>query len=204
MSSLPFPQFLKRYGITLLFASDPGVVPGAIIEKRNRGYFCAGTLAQVFKDPPPAWDTALQPANLVYGTVERSLSLAGKASLDEMGISIGGGLTKARSVNFFISGVKCRVFLNQSKITLIPRLQQLRKSDKDLWKLLNNNQIADYTYYATEVTADFDVDGGIDLKAEIASQVKVTGNANIDWKSKSKFVISNNDAIPFGFSGWMV
>lgn len=203
MSNLPFPQFLKRYGITLLFASDPSVAPGAIIEKRKRGYFCAGTLAQVFKDPPPAWDTILQPANLVYGTVERNLSLSGKASLDEFGININGGLTKARSVNFFISGVKCRVFVNQSKILLIPRLQELRRSNKDLWKLVNNNMIADYTYYATEVTADFEVEGGVNLQAEIENQISVTGNAAIDWKSKSKFVISQNDAIPFGFSGWM-
>lgn len=204
MASLPFPQFLRRYGITLLFASDPGVVPGAIIEKRGKGYFCAGTLAQIFGDPPPAWDTALQPANLVYGTVERSLSLTGKASLDELGINIDGGLSKAKSVNFFISGVKCRVFVNQSKILLIPRIQELRKKNKALWKLVNNNQIADYTYYATEVTAEFDVEGGVDLKAEIDNRITVVGNAAIDWKSKSKFVISNNDFIPFGFSGWTV
>ena len=204
MSNLPFPQFLKRYGITLLFSSDPGVVPGAIIEKRNRGYFCAGTLAQVFKDPPPAWDTVLQPANLVYGTVERSLSLAGKASIDEMGIIIAGGLSKAKSVNFYISGVKCRTFLHQSKITLIPRLQEMRKNNKALWKLVNNNIIADYTYYATEVTAEFDVEGGVNLQAEVKDQISVNGNASVDWKSDRKFVISDNDAIPFGFSGWTV
>ncbi len=204
MSSLPFPQFLKRYGITMLFASDPGVVPGAIIEKRRQGYFSAGTLEQVFKDPPPAWDTALQPANLVYGTVERSLSLSGRASLDEFGIGIQGGLSRAKTVNFYISGVKCRVFVNQSKIMLIPRLQQLRKNNKVLWKLLNNNIIADYTYYATEVTAEFVVDGNVDLQAEIQNRITVIGNAAVDWKSKSKFVISNNDAVPFGFSGWTV
>lgn len=204
MAGLPFPQFLKRYGITLLFASDPSVVPGAIIEKRKRGYFCAGKLEQIFKDPPPAWDTELQPANLVYGSVERSLSLSGKASMDEFGISVGGGLSKARSVNFLISGVKCRVFKHQSKILLIPRLQELRRSNKDLWKLINNNTIADYTYYATEVTVDFEVEGAVDLKTEIENQIVVTGDASVEWKSKSKFVISNNDQIPFGFSGWTV
>lgn len=204
MPGLPFPQFLKRYGITLLFSSDPGVKPGAIIEKRRQGYFSAGTLEQIFKDPPPAWDTALQPANLVYGSVDRSLSLNGKASLNELGISIDGGLSRARSVNFYISGVKCRVFVNQSKITLIPRLQELRRDNKPLWKLVNNNIIADYTYYATEVTAEFDVDGSVDLKAEIENRIRVGGNAAVSWQSKSKFVISNNEAVPFGFSGWMV
>jgi hypothetical protein len=204
MANLPFPQFLQRYGITLLFSSDPSVIPGAIIEKRKQGYFCVGTLAQVFKDPPPTWNTILQPANLVYGTVQRSLSLTGKASLNEFGIGINGGLSKARSVDFFISGVKCRVFENQSKITLIPRLQELRKSNKALWKLVNNNRIADYTYYATEVTADFAVEGNADLRAEIENKITLGGGASVDWKSKSKFVISQNDAIPFGFSGWTI
>ena len=204
MSNLPFPQFLQRYGITLLFASDPGIIPGAILEKRRRGYFAAGRIDQLFNDPPPAWDTQLQSANLVYGTVQRSLSLNGKASLDEFGISISSGLSSARSVDFFISGVKCRTFLNQSKISLIPRLQELRKTNKALWKLVNNKQIADYTYYATEITVEFETEGKSDLQAELRNNVVVSGNASLEWKTKSKFVISNNDAIPFGFSGWVV
>lgn len=204
MSNLPFPQFLQRYGIIMLFSSDPGVIPGAIIEKRKKGYFSAGTLEQVFKDPAPAWDTILQPANLVYGTVQRSLSLNSKASLNEFGVNISGGLANARSVDFFISGVKCRVFANQSKITLIPRLQELRKKNRSLWRLVNNNYIADYTYYATEITAEFETEGNIDLRAELENKITIEGNAGIEWKNKSKFVISNNDAIPFGFSGWMV
>lgn len=204
MANLPFPQFLNRYGITLLFASDPGVVPGAIIEKRKQGYFCAGWLNQVFDDPPEAWMTQLQPANLVYGTVQRSLSLSSKTSLNEFGISIGGGLSKARSVNFYISGVKCRTFVNQSKITLIPRLQQLRKTNKPLWKLVNNNRIADYTYYATEITVEFETEGNVNLQAEIEKKLTVSENAAVNWKSSSKFVISQNDDIPFGFSGWVV
>lgn len=204
MANLPFPQFLQRYGITMLFASDEGVIPGTILEKRKQGYFAAGRLDQVFKDPPPAWDTQLQAANLVYGTVQRSLTLGGKASLNEFGINIGGGLANARSVDFFISGVKCRVFANQSKITLIPRLQELRKTNKALWKLVNNNYIADFTYYATEVTAQFTVEGNADLRAEIEQKISISAGAEIAWKSKSKFVISNNDKIPFGFSGWIV
>ena len=204
MANLPFTQFLQRYGITLLFSSDTGVIPGSILEKRKQGYFCVGTLEQIFKDPPPAWDTVLQPANLVYGTVQRSLSLLGKTSLNEFGIGIHGGLTQARSVDFFITGVKCRIFANQSKILLIPRLQNLRKSNKALWKLVNNNRIADYTFYATEITAEFEAVGGADIKANIQNKITVDSSVSLDWKSKSKLVISNNDSIPFGFSGWMI
>lgn len=48
MANLPFTQFLQRYGITLLFSSDTGVIPGSIIEKRKQGYFSVGSLEQIF------------------------------------------------------------------------------------------------------------------------------------------------------------
>jgi hypothetical protein len=204
MASLPFPQFLQRYGITLLFAGKPSIIPGTLIERRQRGYFDVGSLEQVLNGPPADWETYLQTANFVYGNIERSLSLAGKASLDELGISINGGLGQARAVTFNITGVKCRTFVRQSKISLIPRLQELRKTNKSLWRLVNNNWIADNTYYATDVSVEFDVDGNIDLQAEIKTNLTLAPSANIDWKTKSKFVISNNDAVPFGFSGWRV
>jgi hypothetical protein len=204
MASLPFPQFLQRYGITLLFAGKPSIIPGTLIERRQRGYFDVGSLGQVLEGPSSDWETYLQSANFVYGNIERSLSMAGKASLDELGISINGGLGQVRSVTFNITGVKCRTFLKQSKILLIPRLQELRRTNRPLWKLVNNNWIADNTYYATDVSVEFDVDGNIDLQAEIQAKLSLAPNASIDWKSKSKFVIANNDAVPFGFSGWRV
>ena len=204
MANLPFTQFLQRYGITLLFSSDAGIIPGSIIEKRKQGYFSVGKLEQIFHDPPPAWDTILQPANLVYGTVQRSLSLLGKSSLHEFGLGIQGGLSKARSVDFYITGVKCRVFAHQSKILLIPRLQELRKTNKELWKLVNNKRVADYTFYATEITVEFESEGSADIKAEIQNKITIDASASVDWKSKSKLVLSNNDNIPFGFSGWTI
>ncbi len=204
MANLPFTQFLQRYGITLLFSSDAGVIPGSIIEKRQQGYFSVGNLEHIFHDPPPAWDTILQPANFVYGTVQRSLSLLGKASLNEFGLGISGGLSKARSVDFYITGVQCRAFAHQSKIMLIPRLQELRQTNKKLWKLINNNYIADYTYYATEVTVEFESEGSADIKAEIENKITIDAGASVEWKSKSKLVLSHNSNIPFGFSGWVI
>ncbi len=204
MAKLPFPQFLSRYGIKLLFTATPDVVPGTIIDKRKKGFFGIGTLKQVLGGGPAKWATKLQPGNLVYGTIERALSLKGKASLNEFGVAISGGLRRARSVTFEITGVKVRTFKTQSMITISPALHKLRKSNKQLWKMVNNNWIADYVYYASEATVKFFVNGGVNLKADIQNRLKVSGEAGVQWKSNRSFTITNNQEVPFGFSGWKV
>jgi hypothetical protein len=204
MAALPFPQFLKRYGIMLLFAATPNVVPGAVMEKRRKGYFAIGSLKDVLGDTAATWTSKLQGANLVYGTVERQLNLKGKASLNEFGVEIGGGLQRAKSVTFSISGVRARIFVSQSKLTLVPKIHRLRKTDRRMWKQINNNWIADYTYYATEATLEFNVGSGVDLKGEIENRIKLSGNAGVKWKSNRSFTLTRNDAVPFGFSGWRV
>ena len=204
MSSLPFSQFLNRYGIKLLFAAVPTIVPGAVVKKRNKGYFAVGNLRQALGGSDADWETELLPANLVYGTVDRTLSLNGKASLKEFGIDIEGGLKKANSVTFKITGVKSQVFKNQSRILLVPRIFALRTSNIVMWQQLNNNWIIDHTYYATEATVEFNVDSDVNLQGEVQNRITVSGNTTIEWKSKRSFIITQNDAVPFGFSGWRV
>ena len=91
MAALSFPQFLRRYGIKLLVTSTPDIVPGAVIERRKKGYFKYGHLQAILGGDDASWACRLQPANFVYGTIERTLSLKAKASLSEFGVSIGGG-----------------------------------------------------------------------------------------------------------------
>lgn len=205
MAALPFPQFLKRYGIMLLFAATPNIVPGAVMEKRRKGYFAIGSLKDVLGGTAASWASKLQGANLVYGTVERQFNLKGKASLKEFGLEISGGLQRAKSVTFSISGVRARTFMSQSKLALVPKIHSLRKADRRLWRqVLNNNWIADYTYYATEATVVFNVASGVDLKGEIENRINISGTAGIKWKSNRSFTITRNDAVPFGFSGWKI
>jgi hypothetical protein len=204
MASIRFPQFLRRYGITLLFVSTTDVIPGAIIEKKKKSFFPIGRLHQIFGDPAADWATELKDANFAYGTVERSLSLKGKSSLTEFGVDVSGGLRRAKKVKFGITNVICRSFETQNKLTIIPRLNTLRLTDKATWDLVNDKWIADYTYYASEVTFDFDVDAGVDLKAEIENKINLSADAGIEWTSKRSFTITKNQNVPFGFSGWRV
>lgn len=203
MAHIAFPQFLRRYGIKLLVTSTPDIVPGAIIERRKRGYFKFGHLREVLGGDDESWRVQLQPANFIYGSVERSLSLGGRARLNEFGVVIGGGLSRAKSVRFDLQNVQARVLVHRSKLSLIPQLFELRQRNRRLWnRALNDKWVADYTYYATEVRFTFETEGGIDLQGDVSDQIVVSASATVEWKTKKSFVVTNTDEVPFGFSGW--
>ena len=204
MAPIQFPQFLNRYGIKLLVTSTPDIVPGAIIERRNRGFFKCGHLKTILDGSQSSWDVKLQPANFVYGTVERTLSLTGKASLSEFGVAIGGGLARAKSVKFEIQNVKAKTFVKRDKLSLIPLLFKYRKQDRRQWnRLLNDKWVADYTYYATQVIFSFDTDTNVNIRAETSEKISISSaKGSFKWSSKGRLVVTNTDEVPFGFSGW--
>lgn len=204
MPQIPFPQFLKRYGIRLLFSSSPEVVPGVLIEKRKKGFYVVGMLNQILSGDQIRWASKIQPGNMVHGNVKRSLSLKGKSSLNEFGIEVSGGLKNAYAVDFQIVGVKQRTFKVPTQITMREELFNLRTSNKSKWKFINNKWIADYVYYADEVKVKFEVEGGINLKADIKDNIKLIGDAGINWTSNKSFTITQNQEVPFGFSGWQI
>ena len=203
MAQINFPQFLRRYGIKMLITSTPDIVPGTIIERRRKGYFKYGHLREVLGGDDKSWRYRLQPANFIYGSVERSLSLASRTRLNEFGVIIGGGLNRARSVRFDLQNVQARILTNRSKLSLIPELFAFRRDNRRAWnKTLNDKWVADYTYYATEVRFTFEAEGGVDLEADIADELVVSGSALVEWKNKKSFVVANTAEVPFGFSGW--
>lgn len=204
MAPLLFPQFLNRYGIKLFFSSVSDTKPGAIIKRQKRGFFVIGTLDDVLEGGSTRWASKLQDADFVYGRVDRTLSLKGKASLKEFGVSIDGGLNRASAVTYQITGVKARSFKTQSRIKILPELENLRLTNKAKWKLINNCWIAEYVYYATEFTVKFDAATGVKLKADVEKKIKITGEAELNWKTDRSFTITNNLEVPFGFSGWQV
>jgi len=180
------------------------IVPGAIIERRKRGFFRYGHLRAVLGGSQKSWDVKLQPANFVYGTVERKLSLSGRASLNEFGVTIGGGLARARSVRFDIQNVKARSFVKRDKLSLIPLLFKYRKQDRKQWnQLLNDKWVADYTYYATQIILSFDTDINVNIRADTRGRISVASASGLfRWNSNGHLVITNTDEVPFGFSGW--
>ena len=204
MAPIRFPQFLKRYGIKALVVGTPDIVPGSIIERRNRGFFKYGHLKNILGGSQQSWDVVLQPANLVYGTVERTLSLSGRASLNEFGVTIGGGLGRVNSVEFEIKEVKARTFVHRDKLSLIQEIFDYRRKNRRKWnRLLNDKWVADYTYYATKIVFSFETDTGVDIRADTGGKISVAStNGSFRWGSKGRLVVTNTEDVPFGFSGW--
>jgi len=210
LAALKFPQFLRRYALQLLAVSNTDVAPGEVVDKGRKGFLPQGHLQEILGGRSSGfWDTEMNLANLVYGSVERTFGLDGSASLSEMGIHIGGGLKAARSVTFTITGVHARTFLNgpghASMFSLTPLVHALKK-DRTKWKMVNGKWIVTETYYATEASVSFAAPGGVDLKASVEKEggVHVSGSAAVQWTSKKSFTITQNDAVPFGFRGWKV
>jgi hypothetical protein len=211
MPALEFPQFLRRYALQLLAVANTDVMPGEVVDNGRRGFLPQGHLQEILGERTKGfWDTEMNLANLVYGSVERTISLDGTASLNEMGVQIGGGLKAARSVSFSITGVHARTFLNgtghASMFTLMPLVHALKKGDRRNWKMVNGKWIVTETYYATEATVSFATSGSVDVKAQVeeAGGVHVGGSAAVQWTSKKSFTITQNDGVPFGFRGWKV
>lgn len=204
MSKLPFKQFLRRFGITLFFDADDSIVPGTVIEKVKKGYHAKGHLKSLINLPDTRWEHELRNANMVYGTVERTLSLSGKSKLNEFGVNISGGLGKATSVSFHITGVKARIFKDLDEFTLIPLTDRLRKNHPDKWALLNGHTVATKLYHATEVKYHFKCQGNVNLEAAISNKLHVAAGTKITWDTKKFFTITKNESVPFGFYGWKV
>jgi hypothetical protein len=203
-------QFLQKYNLTFLPVATPDVVPGAVLTKR-KGYMYWGHLDQILQgEPKRFWSVEMEPANIIEGTVERTLSLKGKSSLGQMGVQVDGGLKRAKSVKFSISAVRVRTFRNgrgyASMLSLIPKIQRLKKRNRAAWKTINNKRVVLEVYYASEATVSFATSGEVNLKAEIAKAggVTVEGDGVVKWTGKKSFKIARNDKVPFAFRGWII
>jgi hypothetical protein len=205
---LQFPEFIRRFQLLLLGVTNSDIVPGAVLDKAKRGYLFQGHARQLVAQPDSFWSTEQNQADIIQGSVDRELTLGGKASLDEMGVKIEGGLKRARSATFSITGVSARTFADDAatKFSLMPLILALRKTDKAKWKMVNGKWIVFETYYATEATMTFVTAGNVDLKADVeeAGGVSVQGGGNVTWKGKKSFSITGNRRVPFAFRGWQV
>jgi hypothetical protein len=206
-----FPQFLRRYNLNLLPVATSDYTPGSVLAKKRKGYLHQGHLRQLLRGKPGRfWETEINPANVVYGEVERTLSLRGRSSLDQMGILIEGGLGRARSVSFTISAVHARTFRSgvdqASLFTISPLIQRLKKRDRASWKLLDDKWAVLESYYATEASVSFRTEGNVDLKAEIekVGGVTVHGGGGLKWTGRRSFRITENRTVPFAFRGWLM
>lgn len=204
MANNPFKAFLGNYGIRLLSTPNDNYQPGLVLEKKRKAFTSFGHLENVLDLPKRSWETQLRESNLINETVNRTLSLKASASLKEFGVEISGGLQKVTSVDFSIEQVTARDFVNMDNFTLMPKILELKKKDKAKWKLLRGKWYAYHLFYASHVVFTFQTDAAIDVKALIKNKISIQPEASIRWSSNKRFVISKNNRVPFGFTGWKI
>ena len=196
---IAFRQFLNKYGILLLPVSIKSMEPGAILRKEKRGYYPFTSMREVLADSSSKWNVHLEDANIVQEKVSRTLSLKGKYSLKTMGVDIGGGLSKAKSATYTISGVKAKILKNASTMYVEQQLDHIKSNDRRTWKRIKGKAFVELTFYATEFTIDFDVDANANIKADVGQKITHGAGADIKWTTKTRIKVTSNDAIPFGF-----
>ena len=204
MAALDFPQFLKRYNIKLLYVSDQQVVPMALVCKKRQGYDYQGHLRNYLAGPPTKWAYEPGPASIVYGTIEKETSAKGKASITEFGFQISGGLSRASSISYTLNDVRVMFPLNTDPLQLVGDINELRKSNKPAWRALNNLWVVQKTFYVSDLKVTMNVEGNANADVDFRNEVEIVGEGEVTWKNKKEFTVTNNIAVPFGFSGFKI
>jgi len=202
MANLEFRKFQRRNKIRLFRIATPDKKPGAIVEKKGMTYTVVQTLKNLLGGASETWQTRLDPATIVTETVEKKYSLQGKTKFSKFGIDIGGGLDRAKNVKYTISDVRQRRFTSKEWHDIAADLESLHKSKPKRLKMLLDDFVIVFVYYAAEFKIEFDVD----VKADIKGQIAMKGSTKFKWASGSNRVlrVSNNKSVPFGFRGWKI
>ena len=195
---IAFRQFLRKYGITLLPVSVETTKPADILKKEKRGHFPYTHLGKVIEKPASTWKDVWVGASITQESVSRTLSLNGKYSLKSMGVNINGGLAKAKSATYTISGIKAKKLETTDTMEVENFLTDIKSKKPAIWKKIRGKSFVEMTFYATEFTISFDVEGNVDLSAEVAGKLTHDAGASVKWTSKTVLKIAKNNNIPFG------
>lgn len=186
----------------MLGSSDSTVQPGSLIEKRGRGHFAVDHVAEFPGTRITEWKTVLKRGNILQENVYRSLSLAGRFSLKELGLAIAGGLSEVRWVNFDIQDVRVRIVQSHGKLALQSEFERLEDANAKLWRKLKQWWLADKTYYAAKFTAVLETKGKVDLRAKLEGRISLAGGGTVAWAGRNTLEVKQPSEVPFAFSGW--
>ncbi|OGN93485.1 MAG: hypothetical protein A2Z75_00665 [Chloroflexi bacterium RBG_13_50_10] len=206
---VPVLQFLSKYGLIQLGASHELIVPGAVVTPKVAKRIAY--LKDLLEGTNDEWPTELIEAKIPDEVVWEN-DLKGKVSLRIPGIiTIGGGLKNATKGTFSVSEVHTRVFDKRrhdlQELNLCVKADKWRKEPgaKPLYKHVRHKLVVQSTWYASELTLDLKAPGGVDLSAEVpVHQIKVAGEGQSEWTSKTTLKIKGNDKVPFAIQAWEI
>jgi hypothetical protein len=203
---MDFHGFIRRHisGLKLLPIATEQYVPGVILEPEKMRFF--GHLRDVLpEEPESSWAYTRTEANMIYGSLNSSRKMRSGLSILNL-FSLKGGFGQDLRVRFEIGGVR-GAYLNTNQLTLQPRVNALRSTDRrGRWRLVNNKLVVMETYYASDVSVLFYRENEVMTQAELEEVSGLDMRAGIDyqWKGGRELVISRNDSVPFGVRGFIV
>ncbi|MBM3473115.1 MAG: hypothetical protein FJX75_07615 [Armatimonadetes bacterium] len=206
MASLPMQQVLRKYGLRLLPISDEGVVPGIVCARKRLQP--KASLEQILEGKTGVWPTRLV-QGLIVDNVVWEKSLSGKGSLNIPGIiDIGGGLSGAQKGTFSISKVTTRQLDSAAlmEASLRVRLNEWRAQPghRPMWRQIDDELFVESIWFCEEYSLDLATGSGANLKAEVAGNITVGGDAEVKWTSTTTLKVKGNTKVPFAVRVWQI
>jgi|GEM_PF-3885238 len=200
---MKFNKFVRKYlgGLRLLNVSLAEYGPGLILHRKKLRKL--GSVREVLKNNNHRWTINRSEASITYGVINGTKNLKGGGNVLGL-IGISGSYSRDYQAEFEISGIEGSEFKYQSQLTLQPEINKIRRSDPQMWKLINDHLLVTEAFYATKFTVTFRSGTQILGKADLEDKIRLNAEANLDWKNQEVLEVTNNQNVPFGVRGFYI
>ncbi len=206
----------KYYSGFPLTIADAGVLPGVIL----------GTdwLPSIPWDSNPhfreidgfAWDippgtsglraedfpTKLRDARALPFDVEESVSLAAELPLAQLGLTVGGSISRDWKVSVTVTKMKTRRFTDGfADEDLVDHLLKLKRSDRKWWQRVKSGFLVSSCWYCADAVIEFGDAGKVTAKAALENVLKGSASVSVDWDNDYMVKISGTPDIPYAVRG---
>jgi len=205
VATIRFPQYLKKHGLYLLLFANERHLPGLILKRKGDAFREHDKLRKYLKVHNLSWQTELVEADMPE-VIEGSRQVGAGGNLILPFLTISGGLDASRFVDFKISAVEQRIFIDDNLWLWNPlseMLAQLKEDKPKIWKTkLKGRYLVQSTWYASKYEVRFGRALKGDLDAKFQQQISPTAGGRMNIDSKNKIVnFFKSTRVPFGFQG---
>lgn len=196
-----------------LTLATANVVPGTLLETR-----WSGSRNPIFsREEGAAWDilsdvneadypSRMHDANILVGTISEKLSLGVDLSIAPFGINIGAEFSKEHQATINIGTIRARVFdVGFSGHELRKKLRELRKSDSERWKWVDDDFLVTECFFTGDMEFNFRSSG--DLSAKLGfehSGGSVDASLTAIWANDQHLILRGTASVPFAVRGMKI
>jgi hypothetical protein len=199
---MDFNRFIAKHipGLRILRVATSQYIPGSLLDRRT--LMKKGDLSDILTD----LEIEIEPvsANIVYGEIAGNRISKGK--IDLLGLlSLQGRAENQIELQYNIKDIKGKS-MTPKQLILHPRLNEIRRKNRFLWRQINNQFVMIESFYADLVTITFKSEGKILSKLELEKIAKLDINPAMDhqWGNRHVLTVTQNANVPFGTRGFTI